>query len=900
MKRVHIISHTHWDMEWYRPYEYFRSKLVFVIDSLLSILENDGSYRHFLLDGQTKPLEDYLEIRPENAEKLTDFIRSGRILVGPWYIQPDEFAPDGESLIRNLQLGMKMAKEFGEPMRVGYLPDSFGHSGQTPHILKGFGIDSAVIMRGFPAHQVSSSEFIWEADNGDQVFAVYLPFGYSNAMFMPEDFGKFKFRLKLLIQQLKKWVTTDNFLAMNGVDHQFPQGHVAEFIKRLNDSQDKVQYLHSTLPAYISDVRQSNQDFPRVKGELISPVAHRVHTSIASTRIYQKQKNRKMEALLENYVEPIAAIAWMFHADYPQGLIGQAWKYLLQNQTHDGICGCCLDEVHREIDQRYANGRVIGETLTESLTQAIAERISPDQVTLTVFNNAMVQGKQPVHAAIYVKKEQFSLEDLEGNPIPYQVENIEEVDVSQMDIWTLYMGSKQPMKKVDICFYLNFDANVGFSVLKILDKSSRGTPAHELTVNGNILENKYFSVEVCENGSINLFDKALSHQFKHLHLFEDCGDAGDTYNYSPVKQDTVITSQNTPAAFEIEHIGVNQVTAKIHLDLEVPKSLVPDDSARSVETTTLSITSRMTLYSDIKRIDFRTEIDNTARDHRLRVLFPTGIHSDYAYAQNQFGIVKRRNRIEAADWKQAGWKEKPLPIYSQHKFVDISDDEKGFAVLNRGLPEYEVYEDSIIALTLIRSVGTMGKANLLVRPGRLSGMPIPTPDAQCLGTNVLEYALLPHAGSVYASPVSRAAAVYDAPPLAVQNKIRQERPLSKDKLVSAFGSIETMPSHIRQQLDGLRMADMNLLTIQDQALIVSAFKKAEECEALIVRVYNPDIKPVRDVQVSFGLDVEAGFLTDFNEIEIEPLAQTNDRSCLLPEVKPHTAVTMKFLISGID
>ena len=138
MKKVYIVSHSHWDREWYRPYGYFRSKLVYVLDKVLSLLERDDDYRHFLLDGQAIPLEDYLEIKPENRERLADLIASGRLSAGPWYIQPDEFAPDGESFIRNLMLGIQITRQFGEPMRVGYLPDSFGHSGQMPHILKGF------------------------------------------------------------------------------------------------------------------------------------------------------------------------------------------------------------------------------------------------------------------------------------------------------------------------------------------------------------------------------------------------------------------------------------------------------------------------------------------------------------------------------------------------------------------------------------------------------------------------------------------------------------------------------------------------------------------------------------------------------------------------------------------
>ncbi|NMC46064.1 MAG: hypothetical protein GYA52_04460 [Chloroflexi bacterium] len=893
MKKIHIISHTHWDREWYRPFEYFRSKLVFVMDSLISILEKDSRYAHFLLDGQTSPLEDYLEVKPENTEKLAHFIKTDRLIVGPWYIQPDEFAPDGESLIRNLQMGIRTAEKFGKSMMVGYLPDTFGHSGQLPQILQGFGIDCAVVMRGVPAHIIQSSEFTWEGINGEQVLAVFLPHGYSNALFMPEEFGKFSLRLSVAIRQLKKWVSTDNYLIMNGVDHQFPQAFMGEFIERLNAAHKNELYLHSTLQDYITDVRKSRSEFVHYQGELTSPVSQRVHTSIASTRIYQKQANRQVEALLEHYTEPAATTAWLFGADYPQGLIRQAWKYLIQNQTHDGIGGCCTDEVHREMDQRFVKSKTICETLIKGTSRAIAKRISPDQCILTVFNSAMLTGKQVVHATVYVKNESFSLEDHNGKKIAYQIEHSEEVDISQLNIWSLYLASKQIMKKMAICFTVDFDFNIGYKVFRIDEKSRPQKAQSAFTIYGNTIENKFFILKICKNGSLDLYDKELDTQFHNLHLFEDCGDAGDSYNYSPVRQDTVISSQDSPASFEIEQNGAQQVTAKIALTLDVPESLMPDDSARSSEKIALPITSRVTLYADIKRIDFKTEIENTARDHRLRILFPTGIHTQHSLAETQFGTVERSSGIEDVDWEKEGWKEKPLPIYSHQKFVALNDGEKGFAVLNRGLSEYEVYDHSSIAITLLRSFGFMGKENLLIRPGRYSGMPTPTPDAQCLGNHIYEYAILPHKGSIEESHVPGSTVVFHAPALAVQNEIYPKRALSKESIISEFGSIETITSHIQDQLNELPN-ELNILTLDPPELIISAFKKAEDEEAFIVRLYNPGKVPIKDAVLQFGIDIKEGYLTNFNEKETRPLEKGKKNTFQLPELRAYTAVTMKF------
>lgn len=896
MKKIHIISHTHWDREWYRSFEFFRSKLVFVLDKAISLLENNSSYKHFMLDGQTIPLEDYLEIKPENEDRLAKLVKSGKLSVGPWYILPDEFAPDGESLIRNLLLGISISNKFGEPMMIGYLPDSFGHSGQMPHILKGFGIDSAVVMRGVPEDAIHSSEFGWEAVNGDKVLTIYLPHGYSNALFMPDQFGKFKLRMATAIRQMEKWTSTDNYLLLNGVDHQFPQEHIGEFIERLNSNDKKAEYLHGTLDGYIASVKDNKNNLDVVKGELISPDAHRVHTSIASTRIYQKYQNRRLEALLEKYVEPVSTIAWLFKADYPKGLIRKTWKYLIQNQTHDGLCGCCTDEVHREMDQRFTSARTIGRTLVNGYSRAIAKRISADQLTLTVFNNAMTLGKQLVHATVYVKKENFSLTDLQGEIIPYQILKSEEVDVSTLSIWTLYIGSAQVLKKMDICFYLNFDSNIGYQVLKINEKKKYREEESEITVKKNFIENKYFAIVVCENGSLNIFDKLSSRQYHNLHIFKDCGDAGDTYNYSPVKNDTVITSENSLADYEIVQHGKNQATVKITLDMHVPSCLAKGDQGRSEELTALPITTYLTIYSDIRRIDFKTEIDNTVEDHRLRVLFQTGIESNHSYAETQFGTVIHENDRNDAGWKRKGWKENPLPIYSQHRFVELNDGERGFTVLNRGLPEYEIYNNSIIALTLVRSVGYMGKKNLLIRPGRYSGISVPTPDAQCAGKQILEYAIIPHEGNIDEGMAPKSAAQFDAPALAIQNKLWRKRIFSKDNIASNFLLIENLTSHIHDQLEDKKLADHEIFTIHNENLLISAFKQAEEGDFLVIRLYNSSSVPVEKSLLEFGMDIQEGYLTDFSEVITQSLEQTGKRSFILPIVKAYSAVTLKFKV----
>src|SRR6266699_251337 len=177
-----IVPHTHWDREWYQTFQQFRMRLVRTVDKLLDILDRDNQFQYFMLDGQTIVLDDYLEVKPEQEKRLKEYTRAGRIQVGPWYLQPDEFLVNSESLVRNLQIGLRQAAGYGDPMRVGYVPDCFGHIAQLPQILRGFGIDSAVFWRGIGA-EAHKSEFYWAAPGGTQVLVIFLAdaSGYSNA-----------------------------------------------------------------------------------------------------------------------------------------------------------------------------------------------------------------------------------------------------------------------------------------------------------------------------------------------------------------------------------------------------------------------------------------------------------------------------------------------------------------------------------------------------------------------------------------------------------------------------------------------------------------------------------------------------------------------------------------------
>jgi len=404
-----IVPHTHWDREWYQTFQQFRMRLVHTVDTLLDILQRDPGFTHFMLDGQTIVLDDYLEVRPEQEELLKQLTRAGRIQVGPWYLQPDEFLVSGESLVRNLQIGLQRAAEFGEPMRVGYVPDCFGHIAQLPQILQGFGIDNAVFWRGVGS-EAHTSEFYWTAPDGTSVLVIHLADarGYSNAAVMPLTTEEFVTRVELLTAPLLAKATSNTLLFMNGSDHLQPQDGLPEVIESANKllthidpEREKILTRYGrnaqhgdswqlgsihlqigTLPQYIQAVRQhiersaknaESKPLQTLSGEMRSSELAHLLPSVLSTRMWIKQQNAETEHLLERWVEPLTAWAWKLGAPYPQGLIRLAWKYLLQNHPHDSICGCSIDQVHNENKVRFAQSQQIGEGLVAYAAQQCAE-----------------------------------------------------------------------------------------------------------------------------------------------------------------------------------------------------------------------------------------------------------------------------------------------------------------------------------------------------------------------------------------------------------------------------------------------------------------------------------------------------------------------------------------------
>ncbi|MDD5368065.1 MAG: glycoside hydrolase family 38 C-terminal domain-containing protein [Anaerolineaceae bacterium] len=445
MKTLHIISHTHWDREWYRTFQEFRLRLVHLIDRLLVILEQDAEFRYYMLDGQTIVLDDYLAIRPDRFDLLKKHIQSGRILVGPWHVLPDEFLVSPEAIIRNLIQGAATCARFGPRMMIGYTPDPFGHISQLPQILCGFGIEDACLQRGLSDEP---TELWWQSPDGSNVFLAYQREGYGNAANLPvKDTARALAEVTTLRDTLAAYSASAHLLIMHGTDHMEPVEETADLIQYLNHHLDGDQVVHSTLPKYIQAARQSvnvsGLKLPTVYGELRSSKRSPLLPNVLSTRIWIKQRNASCQQLLEKWAEPFSTFAeqvvhqvpngsqnstytWIHRLDHPEQILKVAWRLLLECQPHDSICGCSIDQVHDEMRSRFDQVEQIGEGIVEQSLLALAESIHtltanhPKALAaVTVFNPSPFPRTDVTCLPIQIPADvdSFDVVDASGDPL---------------------------------------------------------------------------------------------------------------------------------------------------------------------------------------------------------------------------------------------------------------------------------------------------------------------------------------------------------------------------------------------------------------------------------------------------------------------------------------------------
>ncbi|MFW9960396.1 MAG: glycoside hydrolase family 38 C-terminal domain-containing protein [Candidatus Thorarchaeota archaeon] len=400
-KKAIIVPHTHWDREWYLPFQRFRYMLVHLVDELLEIMKEQDFV--FMLDGQTVVIEDYLEIRPEKKEELLQRIRQGKIAVGPWYLLPDEWLVGGESLIRNLEYSQELARDLDIPtMNIGYLPDQFGHTSAIPQLLSDMtNLKSVVLWRGVPP-AINEVPFIWKSHEASQgsVRGVYLPGGYGNASRFPVEYDGFTQMVDEKIAELEPFSPIPIYLLMNGSDHLFPQPFIWDFVKKTakGDLDISVALLKDYIESLESAIEESHYETPVYIGEFRSPARAPLLQDTYSARMWIKQWNQRIEDLLTRRVEPIwTYLSSVCDFQYPSGFLKIAWKWLLRNHPHDSICGCSVDQTHDEMETRFSWAESIGESALSDAVKTIQKSAETSEESSVIVFNAGGSSKSPVY-----------------------------------------------------------------------------------------------------------------------------------------------------------------------------------------------------------------------------------------------------------------------------------------------------------------------------------------------------------------------------------------------------------------------------------------------------------------------------------------------------------------------
>ena len=774
-----MVPHTHWDREWYSPFQTFRLRLVELLDDLLPRLEADPSYAHFLLDGQMAVVDDYLAIRPEAEERLRRLAASGRVAMGPWYVLMDEFLVSGETIVRDLQLGLDRAARFGGAMAVGYLPDMFGHIAQMPQILRQFGFADAVVWRGVPS-QIQRTAFWWSSPDGSSVRAEYLPTGYGNGAVLPDD-------AKGLIERLNGWIEAqqsllapdDAILIMNGSDHLSPQGFLGPVVAEANALQDELDIEVMSLATYLATA--SRDALPAWQGELRSGARANLLMGVASNRADVRRAAAATERSLERLAEPLSALLLPTDA-WPEALLDEAWLEVIRNAAHDSICACSVDEVCDAVLHRFAQARQIADGLTQRALRTLGNnlahsgpvainpsaRVRSGLVTITVdadiaadahgqvlrqLGGARMLWEMPAANAAAVLRDV-----IEWTTGLYHVD-VERHDDESVDVRAYAAPGAprlvtQPVKAhiaelaeatpdATFRYYLHEPARTVL-LARAVDVPGYGwcpvrnepLDVPEVVVSDGVLttpslSNGLVTIEVDTSSATFSMTTTDGQHATNLGRLVDDGDEGDTYNYSPPLFDSVVDWPDSCTVMLVEPgplRGALLMTARYHW----PECI---EDAERIRGRDITVTTLIELRAGEKFARVTVELDNQCRDHRLRAWFPLPSPTTTSKAECAFAVVTRGLTVEG------GPTEVGLPTFPSRRFVVAG----GLTIAHEGIVEYELVDlhdgtAGALALTLLRATGFLSRGPMTNR-ALPAGPIIEMEGSQVLGRHSWSYAV---------------------------------------------------------------------------------------------------------------------------------------------------------------
>jgi mannosylglycerate hydrolase len=829
--RCLFVSHFHWDREWYCTFQAYRARLVDAVDSVLELVARDAGFR-FVLDGQAVLVDDYLAVRPARREALMRAVSEGRVSVGPWYVQPDTLLPSGESLVRNLLVGREVSEAMGRCSRVAYVPDSFGHPAQLPQILAGFGLSPFVYWRG-SGNEVDrlGEHWRWIAPDGSDVEAVLLAGGYYNAAFLPPDPADAAARLVQMIES-RPAGPAGFVLLMNGFDHMQPDVHVgavcAELARRTGWTVERG--LLDDLP------RTTSERLPEYRGDLRGARIANLLPGATSTRMPLKTLERKLEAVLEGWLEPWAALGPIFYADDERSALAAAWRALLQSQAHDSILGCAIDAVAEQVGARLIEADELAEQTLARILERLGGLGRARMLPPTAEQDVVVFNPSP-HSRTDVVR--VSLDDYptlrmplgrpELSPLTLAAAGGLGFSIDGVSVRVLPSNDSSRARWIpgvppmDIEFVASDLPALGCRRFRLAPAAA--APDH--LDDGREIEHEEAAVRANDDGTLDV--RIGTVHWHGLFALEDVTDRGDAYDFEPLADGDGPRSVTASIQRRLHATGLSAVTVRRTLRTSV--ALAPDRKSRSSVPTEIAVEVEASIVPGVPRIDLRVVVDNTASDHRLRALFPTAQVTRRFHAATTFDVAERTtDKPDDASWVH------PAPTtFPHHGWVAAG----GLTVVAPGLPEAEVTPDGIIAITLLRCVGWLSRFDL---PSRHipAGPEMPTPLAQAQGHHEARLALL--AG---VDPAAARAAV-----LGLRGAIVGAGPL--------------LP------------AGRPLLEISPRCVMLSALKPAARGDGIVLRLLNPTANAT-DAEIRLGFPIGGARPVRLDEEPEEGTVECTDR-----------------------
>ena len=815
---IHVISNTHWDRAWVYPFQETRLLLLEFMDNLLDLLERDAKFHSFLMDSQTIAVEDYLALRPEKEELIKKLVKTGKLIVGPWYSLPEEFIVNGESLVRNMLVGHRYAEEYGKVSKIGYTPFSYGQTSQMPQIYQGFDIDTIIFYRGI---NTNKSEFILEGPDSSRLlgcrfgalsrfsyyFYIYrmarfgmsrdewwydwnrstLPFRLNNENhphdhYYPLTVANEKFDKSVLPKQLKKLIddesqhfSTSHIACMQGFDCSSPDPNESGLVEDCSPIVEEMghEIKLDSLENYMAEIRKEiGEEIEIIAGECRNPGATGKWThlmgDVISSRTKIKRRNAQCETALQRLTEPFSAISWMLSGDYKKTAIDLSWKYLLQNHPHDNICGAGIDQMEKDMMYRFDQSEIISQGVTRRALSEIQKRIDNSDVDInealvTVFNPCPFPRTQVVSFSIDLPDKSnyksFSLRDKTGKKIAF-------AEVSRKSHGTLVrnlhdISLQLRSQRVELHAEVKNVPAFGYKTL-LIKREDEDWQKQDISLGEidkpMVMENENLKIMINNDGSLDILDKQTGHLFENQHYFEDSGESGNPWIHQEPEENLIIKTLNRKA--KIEHLESSLLLTRYKIShvLTIPIGLdgAEGNFSRSKATVEMPIESTLTLRKNQRWLDIHTRVDNTAEHHRLRACFPTKLDVKVSAAEAAFDVIERDIIVK----KDNVYYGKPNPQYPMHRFVDMSDCNVGLAIFNDGIREYEAHPDDerTLAISLFRGFTAM-QSPVIDQWDVYPWMKL----SQSLGINEWRYAIMPHKGNWQEGSIYREVEQFNLP-----------------------------------------------------------------------------------------------------------------------------------------